>query len=251
MNTTSVQQVESQGLALVEQARTLAVVDTESYQRAGLLRQGLKLYLREVAKICDPVIEITRKARDAALKQKKDLEGPALEVDKTLMGRMVDHDQAQKARAREAELAAQRERERLEADARAKAEVERKRLEVAAEERMVAEALEAEAHGDTEAAAQILAAPPAPVVVMPEPIFVPPPQIEVPKADGISTREVWKAEVLDFAALVAAVASGQQSIAFLLPNQTALDGMARAQKGVLAIPGVKAVVKYVMPVRAQ
>ena len=249
MSMTSVQQVEHQGLALLDQARTLAVVDAESYQRAGLLRQGIKLYLREVAEICDPMIEVTRKARDAALKQKKDLEGPALEVDKTLMGRMVDHDQAQKARARELELVAQRERERLEAEARAKAEVERRRLEAQAEERTVAEALEAEAKGDTEAAARILAAPPAPVVVVPEPIFVPSPQIEMPKAEGISTREVWRAEVVDLPALIAAVAAGQQSLALLLPNQVALNQMARAQKGMLAIPGVKAVCEHVMPVR--
>lgn len=251
MSTTTVQQVESQGLALVDQARGLAVVDSESFQRAGLLRQAIKTYLKKVAEACDPVIEATRKARDAALKQKKDLEGPALEADKTMMGRMVDYDQAQKARTREAELVAQRERERLEADARAKADVERKRLEAAAEERMVADAIEAEAHGDTEAAATIMAAPSPPIVVIPEPVFVPSVQIEVPKAEGISTREVWKAEVVDLSALVATVASGRQPVILLLPNQVALNQMARAQKGMLAIPGVKAVVEYVMPVRVQ
>lgn len=249
MSTPVIQEVEQQASALVTQARALAVVDTESYQRAGLLRHAIKLYLKKVAEVCDPVIEATRKARDAALKQKKDLEGPAVEVDRVLMSRMVDHDQAQKARAREAELAVQRERERLEAEARAKASVERTRLEAAAEERMVADALEAEARGDTEAAATIMATPPAPVLVVPEPIFVPLPQIEVPKAEGISTREVWKAEVVDLSSLVAAVASGRQPAILLLPNQVALNQMARAQKHMLAIPGVKAVVEHIMPVR--
>ena len=249
MSTTTVQHVESQGFALVDQARVLAVVDSESFQRAGLLRQAIKAYLKKVAEVCDPVIEAGLHAHRTALKQKTTLEAPALEADKLAMGRMVEYDQAQKARVREAELAVQRERERLEAEARAKAEVERKRLEAAAEERMVADALEAEARGDTEAAATIMAAPPAPVVVVPEPIFVPLPQIEVPKAEGISTREVWKAEVVDLSALVAAVASGRQSMAFLLPNQVALNGMARAQKGMLAIPGVKAVCEHIMPVR--
>mgnify|MGYP001572389622 CR=1 FL=1 len=250
MSMTSVQQVESHGLALLDQARALAVVDTESYQRAGLLRQGIKLYLKEVAEICDPMIEVTRKARDAALKQKKDLEGPALEVDKTLMGRMVNHDQAQKARAREAELAVQRERERLEAEARATAEGERQRLEALAEEQAVAEALEAEAKGDTEAAARILATPPAPVVVVPDPIFLPSPQIEVPRAEGISTREVWSAKIVNLPALVAAVAAGHQPVVLLLGNQVALNQMARAQKGMLAIPGVEAVCEHIQPVRA-
>mgnify|MGYP001601365998 CR=1 FL=1 len=249
MSTNQLQQVEHQGLAIVEQARALAVVDSESFQRAGLLRQGIKAYLKKVEEVCDPVIEAGLRAHRAALKQKTILEAPALEADKLAMSRMVEYDQAQKARARAAELAVQRERERLEFEARAKAEIERKRLEAAAEERMVAEALEAETHGDTEAAARILAAPPAPVVVVPEPIFVPSPQIEMPKAEGISTREVWRAEVVDLPALIAAVAAGQQSLALLLPNQVALNQMARAQKGMLAIPGVKAVCEHVMPVR--
>ena len=62
-----------------------------------------------------------------------------------------------------------------------------------------------------------------------------------PKVSGLSFRETYKAEVTDMRALVQAVASGAQPITLLQANQTALDGMARALKEALAIPGVRLV----------
>jgi hypothetical protein len=58
---------------------------------------------------------------------------------------------------------------------------------------------------------------------------------------GIAPREVWRARVTDKAALVAAVAAGKAPLALIEINQTALDGMARALKSELVLPGCEPV----------
>jgi len=64
--------------------------------------------------------------------------------------------------------------------------------------------------------------------------------------------ERWSAEVQGnqgFLDLVKAVAKGLQPVALLLPNQVALDGMARALKDRMAIPGVKPVCEVTTSVK--
>ncbi|MEW6270484.1 MAG: hypothetical protein AB1689_14430 [Thermodesulfobacteriota bacterium] len=50
----------------------------------------------------------------------------------------------------------------------------------------------------------------------------------------------WRAEVVDFASLVKAVATGAAPLEVLQPNQQFLDGLAAREKDALALPGVRA-----------
>jgi hypothetical protein len=61
------------------------------------------------------------------------------------------------------------------------------------------------------------------------------------KVRGFSITEIWNAQVVDFMALVKAVAAGKQPIELLLPNEKALDDLAKAHTTNLSIPGVLAV----------
>jgi hypothetical protein len=65
----------------------------------------------------------------------------------------------------------------------------------------------------------------------------------VPEIAGMSQRESWSAEVVSFQALVAHVADHVEFMNLLLPNEPALNAMARAQKSLLQLPGVQPVVK--------
>jgi uncharacterized coiled-coil DUF342 family protein len=65
----------------------------------------------------------------------------------------------------------------------------------------------------------------------------------VPQAKGFYITEIWTANVVDLMALVKAVAAGKQPIELLLPNQGALDDMAKAHTTNLAVPGVLAIKK--------
>jgi hypothetical protein len=58
------------------------------------------------------------------------------------------------------------------------------------------------------------------------------------KVAGVTGTTTYKAEVTDLPALVKAVAAGKASIEWLLPNEQALNALARATKGTATIPGV-------------
>lgn len=131
-----------------------------------------------------------------------------------------------------------REQERLRIEAEAKA-AEAARKE---QEKLLARADKAAESGKQEKAEalQTQAAMVAPVVnVAPQ-----------TKVSGISSRDNWTAEVTDMLELVKAVAAGQQPLSLLSVDQTKLNGMAKALKQDLMIPGVKAVNKPVISARA-
>ena len=73
---------------------------------------------------------------------------------------------------------------------------------------------------------------------------------EPPKARGISTRESWKANVVDKGALVQAVADGKVPLDILDVNMSFLNQMARAMKGDLKWPGVEAVREDIVSARS-
>lgn len=113
----------------------------------------------------------------------------------------------------------------IEAAQRAKAERE------AEDKRRLEEAEALEAAGEHEEAEAVIVAP---VVHAPAPV--------VRKVDPReSFRETWKAEVTNLSQLIKAVAANPSLINLIGINQSALDGMARAQREHLAISGVRAV----------
>jgi len=71
-------------------------------------------------------------------------------------------------------------------------------------------------------------------------------KVEKTKVDGISTRKNYKAEVVDLSTLVKAVNDGTAPAGCLIADQKVLNGMAKALKENLAIPGVKLVVETVV-----
>ena len=226
-------QVEQQGLALVTDAKALVIQDEPSYQRAGLMLRTVKDYLRRVAEVCEPVVSAAWAAHRAAVAQRTNLEAPAKEAEGVLKRAMIGYTE-------------EIDRQRRETQRRAAAEVEAARLAAVAEEeeRQVAAAMEAEANGQEEQVAAILTAP---IVVAP---FTPPVVLpSKPKVEGVSYREDWTAEIFDLLELVRAVAAGRQPVSLLQPDMTVLNGMARALKSVMNVPGVRSVSRRVVAAR--
>lgn len=124
-----------------------------------------------------------------------------------------------------------------EAEQRRKAEEERKRLEAEArrleEERQIADAIAAEEEGDAETAEAIMAEPTITPVVHVAPAIA--------RVEGVATKTTWSAQVTDLRALIAYVAAHPEWEHLLLPAMPALNGLARSQRGALAIPGVRSV----------
>lgn len=252
MNTVVTPPELSKATQIAEQAYAVAVevqIDsTEMYELAG---SELRTIATRKKQIEDLRFSITR-PMDEAKKRVMDLFRVPLErledAEKLVRGGMVtfqraERDKAEQAR-REAEEAARIERERLAAEQRAAEESARQAREaaeaaakagdaeaaaLAAEEAARAEA-EAEHAQFTAELAEI-----APVTL---------PAVEQPKAAGISTRQTWKAEVADFAALVIAAGEAAKNgdttlLGYLEPNASALGQVAKALKGQARIPGVR------------
>ncbi|MBT9161087.1 MAG: hypothetical protein DDT26_02386 [Dehalococcoidia bacterium] len=115
---------------------------------------------------------------------------------------------------------AEEEQKRLEEERRlqALARREQERLDRLAEER----AQRWEDKGQLEKAEQIRDSVP----VIPVPIVV----REAPKAEGISTRTIWKFRIIDKEAI---------PHEYMIPNEKMLGDFARATKGTIAIPGIE------------
>lgn len=58
------------------------------------------------------------------------------------------------------------------------------------------------------------------------------------RASGISKRENWKAKVKDMKALCRAVGAGKVPVEYVLPNESALNARAKADRLTMNVPGV-------------
>lgn len=208
-------------------------VPTERLSEAeGLLRKGIVTYQqaeREKA-------EKTRREAEAAARAERERlerERQAAEAEE----RRIREEQAKAERERLAAI----ERERAAGNEAAAKEAER----IAREEAAAASAAAAEARAKAEAAqTELEIAEVAPVL----------PMIAPTKADGISSRQNWKAECHDLQALVSAAAAAAARgdttlLGYLEPNTKALGQVAKALKGAARIPGVRIYAEESLAVR--
>lgn len=226
-------EIEEKSLKVFETARSLAITDDATFQRAGEGLKVIKTLQSEVNATFDPVVASAHEAHKQAIAAKNQHLKPLLEAEALLKTKIRNYTVEIERQRREAEQKAEAERlriEELQRQAQLKAEQERKK----AEEEMLRKAIEAEAQGKTEEAEAILAAPlPGP----PKPIEVPivrtvitPPPPPPPKVQGVSTRKVWKWRLVDFS---------------LVPDEykqladSVVTAKVRSQKGDTKIPGIE------------
>lgn len=229
-----------EGQNLVGQVTALAVVDDPTFQRAGVMLKTVKLYLRRVAEVFDPIVETAFLAHKTAVAQRKSVEQYALTAERTLKDRMGTYEQEQAAIRREAERIAEVERQRLEAEERTRVAVEEARLQAEAEERRLAEAVAAEQAGDRVRAQALIEAPVVVAPVAPRPVFVAPPPVARPAVEGVSFRDDWDFEVQDAARIPRE---------YLMVNEVQIRKVVKAMKGQTAIPGIRAFARRVTAAR--
>jgi len=76
--------------------------------------------------------------------------------------------------------------------------------------------------------------------VLDAPVVTPKVEVAMPeKADGVSYRDIWSAEVVCLSELVKAVAAGTAPLNAIMANETYLGQWARMSKGTESLPGVK------------
>ena len=207
--------VERRALSFAESVRAIEIRDEASYatgMNAVLAGKQLK---REISDWFSP---FTKKAHElhksltTALARAVD---PIDSAVNAIDSKARAYRREQEAKAREEQLRLQREADKRAAD------------------RLIAEAVAAEAAGDIHEAEKILdEVPVAPMVVV---------QAAVPKVEGISFREVWRGEVRSVKELCRAIADGTVPEDWVTPNMAKINASARAMKDAMRIPGVVAV----------
>lgn len=193
-------------------AEAVVVNDEPSYQEALLIGQ-------ECARRSKAVEDLFKPSREAAHKAWKT-------ITETVASFTGPLETARKTVTRKATIWQQAEQQKRDEEARIAQEMANRE----AEERRIAAAVQMEAEGRQKLADAIIAAPVVAPVVQAAPIA---------KPAGVSVRENWQAEVVDFERLVKAVSEGKVSSAVLEPNMTTIRAMAKAMKDKTNIPGIR------------
>lgn len=245
------EEVETKALSIVDQAKAVKVVDSQTYTAAGMLWKQIGDMIKEVKDTFDPICEAANKAHKAATAKRAQYLDPLTAAQRSVKSLMAAYD-AEQERIRKAEEDRLRKIEEERIAAERKAEQERLEAERKAEEdRLLAEAIAAEERGDKEAAEALATAAvetteqykEVAATLAQEPIYVPP--VVVPKAvpkmqGGPVYRETWFAEVTDIKALCMAVATGKAPAECVMGNMPVLNKMAVALRSSLNIDGVAA-----------
>jgi len=207
-----------------ERARSLVIESPEGYSYAAHLLTGIKALLKEIELSCGPVVKAALDAHRAALRQRRQLEEPLLDAEKTIKLMMAEYFRNQAAKRRE------------DHEKKLQAWLDRARAQRAAEVASL------EAAGDHELAVATAAAP------------LPPGEASeddgVPITTGIAVRKIYRAEVSDFAVLVRSVHEGRCPLKCLKPDMTVLNTFARAMGQTLNWPGVQVVEDVSISARA-
>lgn len=213
---TAVQLVEKEVAPLVERAQAIAagVTTDEGCALAEQYLLSVATKKKFAVQVLDPFRKVAFAAYQATLDEIKKWTDPLDHCRGVVEPVVFTFRQDQENRRQE--------------EARKIQEAERKRLEDEAIRRAEAAAV---AGDDVQADA-----------IMEQPIVAPKPVLPaMPKTNGVASVQRWSAEVYDLLSLVQAAAANPQLLACLKPDMQVLDSYARAQKGQMRIPGVKAV----------
>jgi hypothetical protein len=202
--------------AVMQLATELVVKDNETYLAAGELRREINVKDGVLEREFKAVKQSIDASKRTVLSFESKARTPFAEALKVVDGKLKLYrdEQEEKRRAEE---------ERLRAAA--------KKLE---DDRRLREAEEAIKGGATEEEA---------LQVLEQPSTMPAPSLPalVPKLPGTAFVERWRAEITNLHDLVLHVGMHAELLNLIEPNMPALNQMARAQKGALSIPGVRAV----------
>lgn len=211
--------------AIVTQADGIAISDQQDYQGAAEFLRTCKTMEKRVKDTFDEPVKKAHEAHKAITTVRAQLLDPISQAEKIVKRKMAGFVEEQ---------------ERIAAEERRRAEAEARKAE---EDRRLREAAELEARGDSAAAEEAISAPIVVPVIVPETVK--------PLAEGTSTRKKYRAEVVDPAALIRAVADGKAMAGLVIPNQQALDKLADSMKETLAIPGVRVVSETIVSARGR
>lgn len=203
-------------MTVVQKAQVIVVMDQISYDSAAsLLLEVIKPMRKKLADYWTPLKETAYRSYKQILDKYGEMDKPMELAEMQVKAALSKFTQQQEI-IRQAE--------------QRKAQLEAERIEREEKEKHALEAIDAGLPED-QVEAMLAAAPVAVAPVIGK---------TYEAAAGISTRENWKARIVDVKELCKAVGKGLVPVTYVIPNEAALNARARADKSTLAIPGVQA-----------
>jgi hypothetical protein len=211
-----IKEIETVALSWPEKAAELIVSDQASYDTAAETLKDIARLEKQISEHYKPMKEKAQAAHKEIIAAEKKFLDPLIKAKTTIKERITDW-VVEQNRIKEEN------RKRLLAEAFKREEEER-----------LARAVEAEKQGKPEEVVNNIIDIPKPITpVRAEPTFE--------RSAGVSIRETWRAEVVDLRQLCEAIVAGKASVDAVAPNMPYLNGLARADKDRLSIPGVVAI----------
>jgi len=209
-----IQQIEQTALTWPQKAGEIKIVDQTSYNVAAQTLKEIADIEKKIKEHHEPIKTAAHSAHKAAVAAEKKFLDPLNEA-KVIIKKSISVWEQEQARIR--------------------SEIERKAREEAQkkeEEERLKRATEAEDAGKPEEEINKILDTPEPI----KPIVTMP---TFQRAEGVGTRETWKAEVTDLKLLAQAVATGTVPVDAIQANMPYLNSKARLDKEGFSVPGVQ------------
>lgn len=220
------QEIESEALSWPDRARAIAIADQAGYSLAASLLLDIAALSKRIIDHHKPIKDTAYAAHKAAVAAEKRLLDPLTDATVILKRGIAGWENEQARIHQELERKAAAEARKAEEDMR------------------LALAVQAEELGADAATTEAILSTP---VAMMTPVLAPTFQRQA----GVSTSQRWRAEVTDIRALCLAIGQGRTSQELVLPNGPALNAIARAMKGTINVPGVRAVAETSVSARTR
>ncbi len=217
-----------------ENGRQVVIQNQSQYEAGAKLLDCVKKRYNDLEARRKEITAPMNVAKEAIMDLFRRPLGMLKEAENNIKEAMIGYTEEQKRKAMEAQR-------KLEEEARRQADIERKRKEEQErvwreKQRQLEEAGKFEQAQKAQEKADQRAEEAAMVEANPVPVVA----AKISAVRGVSYSELWSAEVVDMSLVPRE---------YLIPNQAALDGISRATKGAISIPGVKFVSKKVLSSR--
>lgn len=226
-NVNNEEQLTQTALTVVKRAALVKITDQQSYDSA--------------AELLTAVIKPTRKAWTEYW---EDVKKPLREAVNKVQAKFKNGDDKLAAAEQSVKMSIftwDQEQDRIRQERQRKAD-EKAQRDVEAKKAALAVELEGSGMTDEDIEAAVASVPE---------VVAAPVQETYQNAAGISMRDNWSCEITDIKALCKAIGAGKVPTNYVLPNETALNARARADKGTMVLPGCKAVNKPVVAGRGR
>lgn len=206
-------ELKQEALTVVQHSQSIAIIDQLTYNEASsLLLEQIIPFRKKWSDYWAPLRKAAWDNHKAVMQKYNDGDAPAEQAERIVKIKLRIWDEQQRKIEEESQRKAQEAAEALEREERLKAAV-------------IAE----QSGASNDEVTDIMDAPVAVVAAPVAPAYQ--------RALGISQRKHWTARCTDIKKLCLAVAKGQVSPEYVLPNMTALNARAKADKQTMNIPG--------------